>query len=396
MKRKLLAVFFVICGAIISFAAINAYIKISDKPELAKYIFSNTSISQFREINKCAGINTTEKQLCLDNFIKAFAEDNSLSIPQMLALVEQYRNLDSEIEMNCHPITHSIGRYNYSITKNLGSAFEVCDLTCNSGCFHGVMERLFFNDDELQSGRKHLTAEQMKDKVKDICNQSNFINPTTSVIFQCLHGLGHAILYSLDYQYLEGFKVCDYLESDYEQTSCHGGVAMENVTAFEKLKRDIRIEDPLYPCNKPELTERHKEACYEMQTSIMVEQGYTWQEIADLCLKSELPHNCFLSYGRDISNVVISGDVDTAKKGCEEYAQDNKLACITNTVRTLNDRDKKYAFTYCNALESENQEWCFTILTEYLSYSIGLGESEINLACKELADNPELCISTIL
>ncbi len=272
-----------------------------------------------------------------------------------------------------------------------------CDITCNNGCYHGVIERVFFSQDEIDSGVKHVSAKDFEQKIPDLCNPENFKDSNSAMVYQCLHGLGHAILFSLDYNYEEGFKACDYLRTDYEKTSCYGGIAMENVTAFDKSKRDLKMDDPHYPCDK--LTnEGYKAACYELQTSIMEEQGLNWEKMAEECKKAgKFVYNCFLSYGRDLSNVVITGDFNTSVTACEIYAGENSKPCIQNTVKTSMDRERRFGYDYCNHLtQTGNQQICYMIANDYSSYGFQETKTEIQNNCVNFAGSfKDMCLATI-
>src|SRR5690606_37234968 len=137
------------------------------------------------------------KQKCMDDFIAAYFGEKTTK--EVLADLEQARLRDTEIENQCHPVAHAVGRIAYLNIGNVGDAFESCDQSCHSGCYHGVMERLFYGDDEIIDENKHLTYGDMVLKIPGICNSDKFKNPSNAVIFQCLHGVGHAILYSLNY-----------------------------------------------------------------------------------------------------------------------------------------------------------------------------------------------------
>ncbi|MEO6729024.1 MAG: hypothetical protein ABIM99_03815, partial [Candidatus Dojkabacteria bacterium] len=149
------------------------------------------------DIEKCMSEPEDTRQKCMDDFMVEYFKGRTTK--QVLADVEAVRATSSRMENDCHPVVHAIGRETYKLTGNIGDAFEACDQTCHSGCYHGVMERLFYSDKELSSNYSHLTFEDMEEKIPGICDADKFRDPSTAVIFQCLHGVGHAILYTLDY-----------------------------------------------------------------------------------------------------------------------------------------------------------------------------------------------------
>lgn len=334
-------------------------------------------------------------QKCMDKFMDEYM--SSKTTRETLADLEVARSENTEIENNCHPIAHAIGRNTYKAKGNIGDAFEACDQTCHSGCYHGVMERLFYGDTQTDE-TKHLTYEDMKEKIPGICSKDKFANPTNAVIFQCLHGVGHAILFSLDYDLEDSLRSCDLFETQYEKSSCYGGVIMENVTAFDKKKRDIKQNEPLYPCSK--LDDKYKNDCYMMQTSIMYEQGLSDEQISKECLKTNgFDSKCFISLGRDLSNSVRINDIPRVVKACEELSSSHSRDCLDGAIYALIDNtwDPRYAYKLCNSLKYYNNIVnCYNDSNKYLGWSYAKSEGDIKAYCSQYAEsNTDICNNSL-
>src|SRR6185369_3372773 len=92
--------------------------------------------------------------------------------------------------------------------------------------------------------------------------------PTTLVSpfrFQCLHGLGHAIEYATGYELKPSLTLCDALPTDWDKSSCWGGVFMENIVGAGDAQRDLSPTDYHYPCDT--VGDQYKDQCYLIQTS---------------------------------------------------------------------------------------------------------------------------------
>lgn len=350
-----------------------------------------TAVNEFGDIAVCLELNWDELNQCYDDFLRSYAGDKLAY--ELLAELELARQQQVEIENNCHPMTHAIGRRALERQGNVGDAFDVCDLTCHSGCYHGVMERLFFTEEQLAAGTQHVDVESMRAKVPDICAEDKFSDPSGSVIFQCLHGVGHALLYSLDYDLELALEMCDLLETGFEDSSCYGGVFMENVTAFEKSKRDVDFSDPHYPCNK--LEDKYQSDCYMMQTSIMLEAGLSTAEMAVACEQAPAASECFVSIGRDASNMVRSGNGQTVVDTCEQHTDDLQLvrSCVQGVIYALIDNtwDGKYALPFCQSLNGDNVELCIEDAANYLGGVYQLEYSEIASQCEQFASDAQQC-----
>ena len=83
-------------------------------------------------------------------------------------------------------------------------------------------------------------------------------------------------------------RVCDKLQTSWDQTSCTGGVYMENVNAANGTSIGfkttwVRPNDLVYPCDAP-VAKGHRLYCYLMVTSrILPANGYDWQATAKIC-----------------------------------------------------------------------------------------------------------------
>ena len=150
-------------------------------PKLATKTAASNEIgrAKFSEIASCFSKQGNEVQPCLDNFIINYA--GTKSIQSLLAELELARTQNTLIENQCHPIAHSIGRYAFQKYNNVGDSFQACDQTCHAGCYHGVLERMFFNGDDISTVNRHVAINTLKQKIASTCTSANLINPSFSL-----------------------------------------------------------------------------------------------------------------------------------------------------------------------------------------------------------------------
>jgi hypothetical protein len=345
------------------------------------------------QVEECQKKDWERQNDCYEVMMKTYLESHE--VKAVLVDLESLRTQSKAVENSCHDIAHSLGRLTFEKYGNVGDAFEMCDFTCHSGCYHGVMERQF---NEGEAAGTHVTPAKLAAKIPTICAPDKFSNPRQSVIFQCLHGVGHAVLYSMEYDLEAALGICDKFATSYEQSSCYGGVIMENLTAFDKDKRDLKQGDALYPCTK--LEDKYKHSCYTMQTSWMFEMGMSTEQIAKECQKVAQPYldQCFVSLGRDLSGYFRTGNASIVVTACENHSGEYKLQCLRGVIYALVDNswDAKFAYPFCDKLQQENQARCYVETNYYLSIYYQLSKTEITNQCNlHATTNKSLCLVNI-
>ncbi len=324
---------------------------------------------------------------CLDNLFREMLKTHSTA--QALELIQRFEREDPELRRDCHPVVHAIGRETYRLKGNIHDSFSACDQTCHSGCYHGSVERFLRGNEIYAQANKHPTHAELKQKAAAACDPKL----PGRLRFQCLHGLGHALLYFSRYQLVPSLEACDALTEDWSRSSCYGGVFMENVFNATPETRDLSPTDYHYPCNN--LSEKYRGECYVMQTSRMVEMGLSTEEVFHQCTKAGVHSaQCSLSVGRDLSNYVRVGETTAAARKCELAQGDDRRACVRGVVYALIDNtwDGRYAWPFCAALAQENdQNRCLQESIQYLKTTFEKTGDEIGKDCGRLVNISRRC-----
>ncbi len=209
-----------------------------------------------------------------------------------LKLFDQKIASDRAIEAGCHRIAHFIGsaalaRYH----GNVSEAFSQGSSSCWSGYYHGILERSFWGVSSIK---------KVGEIARTVCSDPK-IRVTSWLAYQCVHGLGHGLMIYTGLNLPLSLSICDRLITKWDQTSCTGGVFMENITPSGGARSPwLKKNDLVYPCDA--VKEHHKIYCYLMVTSrILQANGYNWKATASICSKVERAWvaTCFQSYGRD-------------------------------------------------------------------------------------------------
>jgi hypothetical protein len=253
------------------------------------------------------------------------------------------------------------------------------------------MERFLRGD---AAAGAHISFAELQAKVKTACDPSL----SSLLRFQCLHGLGHAILYYSDYDLKVSLTLCDATGDDWSAGSCWGGVFMENLVAADPARRDVSATDLHHPCNT--VAERYKGLCYGMQTSRMAEMGLTPAQIFVECKNAgdyETP--CIESLGRDSSNTARTGDPRAVSSMCELGAGEPQVqACTRGVIHALVDNtwDGRYALAYCKTYAAANNvTYCYATTVAYLQGAYSRTVDDLAQECAQYAPGVQACLAAL-
>jgi hypothetical protein len=289
-----------------------------------------------------------------------------------IRVFDRLMGTDEAVERNCHRIVHSIGSASLARYEgNVAKAFAEGSASCWSGYYHGILERAFVDADRGDLGTIS----------RRLCDDEG-IRATDYLAYQCVHGLGHGLMIYTGYNLPISLRVCDRLATDWDQSSCSGGVFMENISSsYGFTSKWLKDDDPVYPCNS--VAKRHKYYCYLMVTSRILEQnGYDWEDAAATCtaVEKEWIDICFQSLGRDASGSTRQ-DAGKIVRLCglaARWADD----CVYGAARdiTSNDAGARRARLLCGRASAALKPTCFNGIGTILR-GLSASEDEVRAAC---------------
>jgi hypothetical protein len=285
---------------------------------------------------------------------------------------------------SCHRVAHVIG--SASLARNHGNVsktFAEGSASCFSGYYHGVLERSL-----LQV--KSYDPATLGAVVRHLCEGPE-VRRTLTLLYQCLHGLGHGLMITTGYDLPRSLKVCDRLGTSWEETSCNGGVFMENVANFFGVQSQwIRAEDPVYPCDWVKAED--KLTCYQLVTShILRVNGASWPKAAATCSRVERQwvSACFNSLGRDSATQAHYNPerIDAFCSDAEAYG--GKGWCILGAAGAMvgNFGNAKSAASLCRTTDARYRGKCYYGIG-YASSLYGRTAAIRAASCKSLTTNP--------
>jgi hypothetical protein len=343
--------------------------------------------SRFAAVECCLRLGWEKRYDCLERTL----DTDTGATADLLAELETARSASETIETGCHAVAHAIGRRAVRLAGgDLGEAFGRCTSTCAFGCQHGIMERLL---QENGIGADHPDRAQLARMMPAVCSAQALGSSAAGPLFQCLHGLGHALAFTLDYDLPGALGMCDLLGSAYDRDSCYSGALMENLVASDKDKRYVRADDPLFPCSA--LPDRYLGRCAQEQTRRFLELGWTDEQAADGCRTlGAYAGDCFLGLGRDVSPSYRTGDTQRLADLCQNLAgPEYGDMCVRGARGGLIDAtdDGTLAFSYCARLEEPLRASCFTQAGTFLREYHGRPEALARADCAAAGAEREEC-----
>ncbi len=295
---------------------------------------------------------------CYENYYRDIVKTDGIAAA-FGDLKARYPN-NGYVQSQCHPITHVIGQAATDKYPKVSEAYVHGDSFCWSGYYHGVMEGIVG-----KIGRGQLPA-----KLNSICDGISGKASYSFDYFNCVHGLGHGVMAYTNDELFDSLALCDNIKGGWEQSSCHGGVFMENVIIDNKnhFTKFLKPDEPLYPCTA--VDSKYKNDCYLMQTSYMLKvTAGDFGKVFSLCgqVEQQYQATCLQSLGRDASGRSTSNvatTTATCKLGKDSFQKSN---CIIGAVKDFISyfHSDKQAAQLCDAQEPDIKTVCQSTAASY-------------------------------
>lgn len=300
-----------------------------------------------------------DTQSCLTDYLTHTVQTRGIETA-FTELKTSFNNGDQWVIPLCHQLTHVIGRAATTLFPTVAESYNYGDTFCWSGYYHGIMEAIIVE----------MGIESVPKELNSICSNLPGRDTRSFNYYNCVHGLGHGLMYVEGHNLFKALELCDELTDDWDSESCYGGVYMENVIANGKdhISKYLKEDDLLYPCNV--VDEKYKQQCYLMQSSYALETlDYDFAKVFDVCASadSQYINTCYTSIGRDASGNSGS-DPEKTKATCllgpDEIAQSY---CVDGAVRDFVSyyHSDIQARTFCEILPENLSNECNTTLLDY-------------------------------
>ena len=233
----------------------------------------------------------------------------------VLTTVGDIMSVYQQEQFYCHQQAHHLGMFLYSYTTDLSEALLSADRKCGGSLYHGIMESFFMSEDYRSKDADDI-------QITKLCDVLG-IDPIDIIRLECVHGIGHGLAKSLNYDVFSAVERCDEFDETTEQTYCYHGIFMENSQEyFDTQGGNFDPDDVMYPCNR--LDDKYVAQCYYYHTTYILKKTNSVTESFNECnqLKSPFIENCYQGIGRGLSLFYLDnmdGLIDICKSGLLEY-----------------------------------------------------------------------------
>lgn len=279
---------------------------------------------------------------------------------------------DDTIFSSCHELTHYVGQAAYAKYGSYSQAFQDGVHVCYGGFYHGVMEGYFMDE---SSDLMPFSVQKVAQVVPSLCGEIQD-HPNQMLFSECLHGLGHGLMFLTDMQLPIALDLCDELDGDNKRAGCYQGVFMENATSTtnpDHTSEWVRADDPMYPCSLFEGL--RADVCYQYQSTYFLRfaskpPNNNWQGAGNLCLQvpEKYVSGCFTILATGIPST--TNDFERMHDICLQFPDLYYGECVSGTITALGgwySSETEPMKQFCDQVKDRYQEVCTRSIQDVLN-----------------------------
>jgi hypothetical protein len=273
----------------------------------------------------------------------------------------------------CHGAGHPLGMLIYHKLGKVGPALQTCQDGCNSGCMHGVLMEAFATDGPHEHSPatpvnlEHDILPALKSSIPTICSTealTDMYNPG-----DCAHGVGHAVMYTVNYDILRAMEHCRLFDEYAMEYYCATGAYMEYVNTHDPV--DSKKQPFFYPCD----TGEYPAACFRFKMVYIFRRHYAANseqgEIAEKCMALEGKYRlgCFHGIGNAHVGSIVRGQTSFSEI-CRYGTEQDQYMCIEGAVERMAKYHPEQAVQKCQKLDGWRKELCLEGANRMTAYDL--------------------------
>jgi len=289
----------------------------------------NCTIVKFQELAK-----TQEQSIVLETF------------DDVLINVKESSNF-------CHPYAHRLGLFLYNYLGDLNQALSSTNpLLCGGAVYHGIVQNFMISE----VAENNISPSEIE--INQICPE-DLEHPQSIDRWECLHGVGHGLTATHDYDVISAIERCKEFERGWESVSCAKGLFMENINNYVKTGTGaIQEDDIFFPCNK--IDERFAPPCYHYQVRYLsiINDSYTFQIFEDCSKITDFAKYCFRGFGNLLGPEIYENQIES--ETCLVLSGEDRAECYKGIAMLYADNiSTDEALDFCKIIPQEFKMDCY-------------------------------------
>ena len=292
-----------------------------------------------------------------------------------------------EIGFYCHENGHHIGMFLYGLVGNLSEDILSIEKRCGGSVHHGIIQN-YFTTSMLLKNQKIDEFE-----ITHICD---VVLESSLSKTECLHGIGHGLIESYNYDLISALNRCDELE---EAHYCYSGTAMGfGMNYFETYKESLNEDEVLQVCK--DLEEKYQIACYQYQANnLLILKNLSTRDSLAVCDTLENTNEikyCYRGIGLQIFSI-YNNNFELYSSECLLGNPNFQIYCLFGAeIGIIDQLGMNKGFEFCKTLPEKFKSDCYSQIGDWLRKHHS--PNEVKETCSKVEDMKyfEICTTKLL
>ena len=261
----------------------------------------------------------------------------------------------------CHDVAHDLGKVIYDQTFDVGTTLRVCEDVCSSGCMHGTLMEFFGATDQQVDGiteaDEHTTLDTVKERIHSICGAEdgtggNAVMRENWRVGDCVHAVGHAVMFLANYDIPLAISYCDLLDSEQLSYYCATGAYMEYVVNHD-TPSPVTVDGLMQPCAGAD----YPAACFHYRfpnaLGTYYAAGGAFKDLVNACLtlSGNDQLGCFHGIGNGHYLPAVRGQA-TLGQLCAYGNHDDQYVCTEGLIERMGRYNPDKAVAQCDTVDA--------------------------------------------
>jgi len=290
---------------------------------------------------------------CVIVSLQELAKNEEQSI--VLATFEEILVNVKESRNFCHKYAHHAGVFLFNYVRDVNQALSSTNpVLCGGAAYHGIVQAYMISE----VSENNISPSEID--IHKICPKDSE-DPQAIERWECLHGIGHGLATTHDYDVFAAVERCKEFELGWESVSCSKGLFMENVVNYENTGIGaIKEDDIFFPCNT--VDERSAPPCYHYHVIHLsvINDGFV-SEIFEDCyeiIPEEFVKYCFRGTGKQLAPTIYLDKEKSAT--CLVPEKKYQTDCYKGIAMLFADnRSTEEAIDFCKIIPDEFKMDCY-------------------------------------